>query len=583
MEYLKKLRHPLLTSKEPNEDPTEEMQDLITMLQDKKYVFWHRRNGNSDIVKDIFWTHPNAIHLLNQFPFVLVIGCTYKTNRFQFPLLEIVGVTSTELTFTVAFAFLESEQLDNFTWALRKLRGLFLRDDSISQVIVTDKDPVLMNAIEFVFPSSRILLCRFHMSINVRPKCQKTVSPKEKIVNVLEAWSDLINSRNEVEYERRLLHFEVLCADCPIFLEYVKNTWLIPHKEKFVLAWTDRVMHLGNTTTNRVRSIRGTWKSLIQERNGDMCECWDAMNNMFRLQHCAIRASFERSTYMVQHRHNIPVYEKLRGHVSKNALNHIVLEYDRMNSIDIENFICGCKVRKTYGLPCACELVQYSRTGVVAIPLLLVHIHWKRLGLGDKKGKETDKLKEEDLAQEWDALLKRFQELDVVGKIALKSKVRELAFSDTTSMCQAPIVEGEGPFTSGKGTYEEDLAHEWEVLLKQFRELDTVGRIILRSKVHELAFPDTISTCQPQIMEDECLSISSDNPCIGPESVWEGRCHRVAAILRTVFDKQLLLEGSELDKHLTQALCIMQGGSEEGESMEGLAYQRRKKPRSTHD
>lgn len=54
-------------------------------------------------------------------------------------------------------------------------------------------------------------------------------------------------------------------------------------------------------------------------------------------------------------------------------------------------------------------------------------------------------------------------------------------------------------------------------------------------------------------------------------------------ILRTVFDKQLLLEGSELDKHLTQALCIMQGGSEEGESMEGLAYQKRKKPRSTHD
>jgi hypothetical protein len=253
MEYVP--RHPLLKSKEPNEDPVMEMQDLITMLQSKQYVYWHRRHENSDNVKDIFWTHPDAIRLLNTFPFVLVIGCTYKTNRFQVPLLEIVGVTSTELTFTVAFAFLDSVRIDNFTWALQKLRGLFLRDDSISKVIVTDKDPVLMNAIEFVFPSSHNLLCRFHMSINVRPKCKTLVSPKEKNVNVLAAWSDLINSHDEVEYVQRLQHFEELCADYPIFLEYVKNIWLIPHKEKFVSAWTDRVMHLGNTTTNRYAQI----------------------------------------------------------------------------------------------------------------------------------------------------------------------------------------------------------------------------------------------------------------------------------------------------------------------------------------
>lgn len=162
--------------------------------------------------------------------------------------------------------------------------------------------------------------------------------------------------------------------------------------------------------------------------------------------------------------------------------------------------------------------MQYSRTGVVTIPLSLVHIHWRRLSLGDK---ETDKLKEEDFAQEWDVLLKRFRELDVVGKITLKIKVRELAFSDTTSMCQAPVIEGEGPSPSGKVPYEEDLAHEWDVLLNRFREHDTVGKIILRSKVHELAFPDRVSTRQPQIMEDECHSITGSNPSIGPESVWE--------------------------------------------------------------
>ncbi|XP_045796056.1 uncharacterized protein LOC123890485 [Trifolium pratense] len=589
MEYVP--RHPLLKSKEPNEDPAMEMQDLITMLEtkqyaywSKKYVYWHRRHENSDNVKDIFWTHQDAIRLLNEFHFVLVIGCTYKTNRFRLPLLEIVGVTSTELTFTVAFAFLDSERIDNFTWALQKLRGLFLSDDSISKVIVTDKDPVLMNAVEFVFPSSHNLLCRFHMSINVRPKCKTLVSPKEKNLYVLAAWSDLINSHDKVEYVQRLQHFEEVCADYPIFLEYVKNIWLIPHKEKIVSAWTDRVMHLGNTTTNRVRSIRGTWKSLMQDRSGDMCECWDAMHNMFVLQHTAIKASFGRTMSVVQHNHNIPVYGKLRGFVSRKGLNRIVLEYDRVISVDVDNSICGCKVRTIHGLPCACELAGYNRAGV-AIPLSAVHIHWRRLSFGDEKEKDSNKVKEEDLVHEWNALLNLFQELDVPGKITLKSKVRELAFLDTTSMCQPLIIEVESPSTSGKSSSEEDLAHEWDALIKRFQELDIVGKITLKSKVRELVFPDTTSACQPSIMESECPSSSGEEPSIGPmsDSVFEGRCHRVAEIHQTALDKRIteILEGTEIYKHIIEALCIVQDESEEGESMEGLEHQRRKKPRTT--
>jgi len=40
------------------------------------------------------------------------------------PLFEIVGVTSTKLTYFVAFAFLSKEQEKNFTWALEMLVGL---------------------------------------------------------------------------------------------------------------------------------------------------------------------------------------------------------------------------------------------------------------------------------------------------------------------------------------------------------------------------------------------------------------------------------------------------------------------------
>ncbi|KAI5396169.1 hypothetical protein KIW84_062388 [Lathyrus oleraceus] len=74
--------------------------------------------------------------------------CTYKTNKYRQPLFEIVGMTSTELTFVVGFAYMESEQTENFCWVLEKLKELFVKKDMCPQVILTDRDLALMKAIE---------------------------------------------------------------------------------------------------------------------------------------------------------------------------------------------------------------------------------------------------------------------------------------------------------------------------------------------------------------------------------------------------------------------------------------------------
>ena len=57
------------------------------------------KDESNDCVRDLFWAHPTSIQLLNAFCSVLIMDCTYKTNRYRLPLLEIVGVTSTNLTF----------------------------------------------------------------------------------------------------------------------------------------------------------------------------------------------------------------------------------------------------------------------------------------------------------------------------------------------------------------------------------------------------------------------------------------------------------------------------------------------------
>ena len=38
--------------------------------------------------------------------------------------------------------------------------------------------------------------------------------------------------------------------------DYVNQTWLTPHKERFVKAWTNKVIHLGSTTTIRYKNSK---------------------------------------------------------------------------------------------------------------------------------------------------------------------------------------------------------------------------------------------------------------------------------------------------------------------------------------
>jgi len=80
------------------------------------------------------------------------------------------------MTFSVAFAYLEGERVNNIVWALQRFRGLFMRVDALPRVIVTDKDLSLMNAVKTIFLDAMNLLCRFHIDKNVKAKCKILVA-----------------------------------------------------------------------------------------------------------------------------------------------------------------------------------------------------------------------------------------------------------------------------------------------------------------------------------------------------------------------------------------------------------------------
>ncbi|KAK9160377.1 hypothetical protein Syun_006718 [Stephania yunnanensis] len=92
--------------------------NVSTMRAIHKWMSCHRKPPDTNIVTDLFWSHPDSIKLLRCFSSVILMDCTYKTNKYRMPLLEIVGITSMHLTFSVGFAFISSESHANYVWAL---------------------------------------------------------------------------------------------------------------------------------------------------------------------------------------------------------------------------------------------------------------------------------------------------------------------------------------------------------------------------------------------------------------------------------------------------------------------------------
>ncbi|XP_022040820.1 protein FAR1-RELATED SEQUENCE 5-like [Helianthus annuus] len=86
------------------------MQILFDRLEKVGFIFYHRTSENGERVEDVFFIHPNSNMLGRAFPHVLLIDATYKMNRYKMPLVQIIGVTSTLMSFCIAHAFISNEK-----------------------------------------------------------------------------------------------------------------------------------------------------------------------------------------------------------------------------------------------------------------------------------------------------------------------------------------------------------------------------------------------------------------------------------------------------------------------------------------
>lgn len=122
------------------------LQGLLFEFEKEKDWFYHYQTNEDGALTALFFTHQTSMELLQLYAYILVMDCTYKTNQFCSPLLQIIRTTSLNSSFFTAFCSLCYENSEYYAWVLTCLKELYtllgLEPQSLG-VVLMDKDDTL--------------------------------------------------------------------------------------------------------------------------------------------------------------------------------------------------------------------------------------------------------------------------------------------------------------------------------------------------------------------------------------------------------------------------------------------------------
>lgn len=344
--------------------------------------FWSRvRVDENQRVTAILFAHPGSLQYVQAYSDLLLLDCTYKTNKYQMPLLDMIGVDACQRSFCIAFAFLSGEQEADYIWALERLRCLYESCGAkLPSVVLSDRCIACINAVEIVFPSAHSLLCLWHANRAVLAHCLPVFKLQERHVagmvsNTLEkagssptgwaefynCWHSIMQSPTESIFNSRVANLEAkYLLDHADEVAYIKKTWLQPYKEKLVKAWVDQHMHFGNAVTSRVEGIHALLKSYLKSSKFDLFDVWRIIKHAVENQLAELQATQARQQTRKQMGHaGRDLFDSVHGWVSHEAIKKVEeqrkLLIPRGPTTPLSS-ICTGTFTKSHGLPCAHKL-----------------------------------------------------------------------------------------------------------------------------------------------------------------------------------------------------------------------------------
>lgn len=302
----------------------------------------------------LFFAFPDAIRMTRLYHSILVIDSTYKTNKYRMPMIHAVGVSSTYQTFTSFICFTKSETTDDYNWAMETAQFLF--GGLHVEVIMTDNDLALMNAIRVNFPESHNLLCNWHIWKNIMAKHRGSFASKEEWDVWENSWKKVIQQATSEGFNEAWS--ALISISPPELVCYVERQW-IPHKERFATPWTNNYRHLGHSTSSRAEGAHAKVKAYLEVSTAHLFTVFERLKDSHQSDITEISARIGQQQQKIGRRLRGRIFEKVNLKISYKALHLIADFIDAINKEESQHVACTGIFQRVWGMPCRHKIKSY--------------------------------------------------------------------------------------------------------------------------------------------------------------------------------------------------------------------------------
>lgn len=237
---------------------------LIDFFQSEKeksptFFFYYETDSDNRFIR-CFWTDPVSRRANTAFGDVVVFDTTYSTNKYGLIFAPFVGVNHHHQTIVFGCGFLSDEKIDSFVWLLNKF--LEAMPKGAPNLIITDQDPAMTNAIAQVFSQTVHRYCLWHILNKFPDKLNPIIfrDHYQKIRNVI------LHSTSSDEFESSWEDV-MNCADLS------QNVWLnlmYDLRYRWVPAYFSHVFSAGMSSSQISESSHAFFKRYISNKNSLM-------------------------------------------------------------------------------------------------------------------------------------------------------------------------------------------------------------------------------------------------------------------------------------------------------------------------
>lgn len=358
-----------------------DVEDILAKLREPSA---HRQDDLIRVLVDthgracgLFFSTRDARALTRRYLSTFALDCTYKTNLYKLPLLEIVGVSGTGRSFTSAVILMVSESTQWYTLALKVWRDFMGLDGSAEpRTFITDRDTALRNALDDVFPDAAKILCLWHIMRNIL--AGKGGLSLGETREFIADWTKVVLEWTEDKFLAALARLRERYRDGRFSgVRAVAERAVKLDGRSFVACYTKQYRTLGIRASSRAESKHAALKRRLGTSKGDLVSLTNAVRDVMMAEWTEITAALAKDMLNNCERYSV-MFEGLARNISIAAMKRLQEQHRLLQSLQneaeaVEN--CSGGYRATQGLPCWHELRLALEHD---IPLSIAHIdtHW---------------------------------------------------------------------------------------------------------------------------------------------------------------------------------------------------------------